>query len=118
MSAFVPAAAVLFGLMLPLAPALENSPAKQLQAAATAEWRHLDNSRLGCNSPIIFTEAAKQAAGDTYLMSKLKSGDCKLLPAGKVQVEKTTSAGQLPAQSCIKPEGFGQCFWVPTDFLK
>lgn len=118
MSALLPAAAVITGLVLPLASTPENSPSRLLHDAATAEWRTLANSRLGCNSPDVFTEAAKQAASEKYLMSKLKSGDCRLLPAGKVQVEKATPADRQPAQLCVKPEDIDKCWWVPTDSMR
>jgi len=95
-----------------------------VRAAAGSEWQELSNSRIGCSSVDVriesqrFAASGKTAAADKLLTDKLRSGDCRMLPAGKVRIEHTSPRDQVPLQSCVRPDGFGACWWVPEEFLK
>lgn len=95
-----------------------------VQAAADSEWQDLSNSRLGCSSVEVRIDAqllaasGKTAAADKLLTDKLRSGECRMLPAGKVHIERTSPRDQVPLQSCVRPDGFSACWWVPEEYLK
>lgn len=90
-----------------------------ITSSSSAEtWKMLENSRLGCRTADILIDASKQTSPDRYLMDRLKAGDCRLLPVGRVQVEAVSAAGEIPPQSCVKPQGFDICWWVPSEVIR
>lgn len=115
---FIPAAASILAVTPLSAPGPQAGRVIPIPASTEPVLRTIENSRLACRTADAFTQAMKQAEGDAYLMSKLKTGECKLLPAGAIRVEAVTPDGQAPAQSCVKPQGYGECWWLPTSYLK
>lgn len=108
--------------LVTLALAFQSAPHLQLRgiilASGSPVEKTLENSRLGCRTADALAEAAKQQSSDKFLMEKLKAGDCKLVPAGNMQIEATSLPGESPAQSCVRPKGSGECWWVLDEFLK
>ena len=94
---------------------LQHPRTEFIPVASTAPEKILPNSRVGCRTADIWNDAAKMESSDKYLLDKLKTGYCTLLPPGTVRVEKSSSEGQIPALSCVKPVGFKSCWWIRDD---
>lgn len=111
-------AASVVTLSLTVGPALQHVTSEIALVSATGTEGTLANSRLGCRTVDIWTDAARMGSSDKYLLDKLKAGDCTLLPVGPVRIDESSPEGQASGQSCVRPAGFNSCWWIPDEFLK
>jgi hypothetical protein len=107
-----------FLLAMIAASTLEVAATPTYIVLASSEWMTLSNARLGCRTSDLVIELHKaeiggdREAADKAIIGKLRTGECRLLPSGKVKIEATS-----PPMSCVRPLNIGECWWVPDEFL-